>query len=130
MKDSIIFENFNNGILLKQFSKSELNKINWNPHPKFKGVQLKNIITGSDTDNTISCHFVKIEPNCEISLHTHPDNLEIHEVIHGQGNCIMNTECREYNCGTVSIIPKNIEHKIVANDSGLYLFAKFIPALK
>lgn len=129
MKINNIFEEFNHGLLIKQFNKTELKDLSWNPHPKFHGVELKHIVTGSDTEGQISCHLVKIEPNCKISLHTHENNLEIHEVIKGEGQCILGTESQTYHSGIVSIIPKNIEHEVIAGDEGLYLFAKFIPAL-
>ena len=130
MKNYTIFDAFNTGSLLKQSNKSDLNKPNWVAHPELKGVHLKDIITSSDTEGAISCHLVKIEPNCKIPFHAHRDNLEIHEILQEQGTCILNTESHDYNCGTVSLIPKNLNHEVIANDKGLYLFAKFIPALK
>lgn len=130
MKNNTVFDAFDKGVLLNQSSALDLTKLDWNAHPKLKGVHLKDIITSSETEGAISCHLVKIEPNCKIALHTHPDNLEIHEVIQGEGNCILNTKSHEYNCGTVAIIPKNLKHEVIAGDKGLYLFAKFIPAIK
>ncbi|MCT4620663.1 MAG: cupin [Marinisporobacter sp.] len=130
MENITVFDAFNKGVLLSESTELDLNKLDWNAHPKLKGVHLKDIITSSETQGTISCHLVKIEPHCKIALHTHPDHLEIHEVIQGQGSCILNTKSHPYNCGIVSIIPKNLKHEVIAGEKGLYLFAKFIPALK
>ncbi|MBF8983419.1 hypothetical protein IZY60_07705 [Lutibacter sp. B2] len=98
MKNNTVFDAFDKGILLNQSNKLDLTKSDWNTIPNLKGVHLKDILISSETQGSISCHLVKIEPNCKINLHTHPDHLEIHEVIPG--------------------------------DKGLYLFAKFIPAIK
>ncbi|MBF8984760.1 cupin [Lutibacter sp. B2] len=130
MKNNTVFDAFDKGILLNQSNKLDLTKSDWNTIPNLKGVHLKDILISSETQGAISCHLVKIEPNCKIDLHTHPDHLEIHEVIQGAGHCILNTESHEYNCGTVSILPKNLKHEVIAGDKGLYLFAKFIPAIK
>ena len=34
-----------------------------------------------------------------------------------------------YEAGVISIFPIGIPHKIIAGENGLYLFAKFMPAL-
>ncbi len=36
----------------------------------------------------LSCHLVKINPECEIGDHIHENNLEIHEIIYGSGTGI------------------------------------------
>ena len=130
MKNNTVYEAFDKGMLLTESTKLDLTTSDWNAVPGLKGVHLKDILVSAQTEGKISCHLVKIEPNCKIDLHTHPDHVEIHEVIQGEGNCLLNTETQEYNSGTVAFIPKNLEHEVVAGDKGLYLFAKFIPAMK
>ena len=52
-----------------------------------------------------------------------------HEVIAGEGTCI-NDGCELiYEPGVISIMPKAIHHEVHAGKDGLYLFAKFFPAL-
>ena len=101
----------------------------WNAHPKFRGVYLKNIITGNQTEGVFSAHIVKIEESCSIGEHTHDDNTELHEIINGTGTCMIGNKEVSYTPGDCAIIPKRTLHKVVAGENGLYLLAKFFPAL-
>lgn len=102
----------------------------WNPHPKYKGVCLKHLILGKDTDKQLSCHIVKIEPDCILDTHVHDGKIEIHEVVAGSGQFYLEDKETDYSVGKISVIPAGIPHKIVAGKDGLYLFAKFTPALQ
>lgn len=59
--------------------------LQWYAHPSFKGVYLKHLIVGNNTEGKLSCHVVKIDPNCELPVHLHDGKIEIHEVIGGYG---------------------------------------------
>lgn len=121
--------NFEAGTLFTRFNLKSLSDLDWIPHKTFKGVALKHLVVSSDSENEISCHLVKIEPECEIGIHTHENNLEIHEVIFGTGSLLLDKIDYVYSPGNISIIPKNVIHKVKAGKDGLYLLAKFIPAL-
>lgn len=101
----------------------------WNPHPTYKGVYLKHLVSGEDTNNQLSCHIVKIEPNCMLDTHVHDGKIEIHEVVGGNGTFYLGDKEIDYSIGKISVIPANTPHKVVAGKDGLYLFAKFTPAL-
>lgn len=101
----------------------------WSPHPAFKGVFLKHIIKAADTEKRLSCHIVKIEPHCELGSHIHEGRMELHEVIGGNGTCTIGEETFDYFSGTVSYIPDDIKHSVRAGSEGLYILAKFSPAL-
>lgn len=73
--------------------------------------------------------MVKIEPFCELDNHVHNNNLEIHEVIYGHGKCQIDNNQVDYCLGTVGLIPSNTKHKVTAGKDGLYILAKFSPAL-
>ena len=104
-----VFESFNNGQLRLPDKTISFADIAWSKHPVFEGVELKHIITSNDT-------------NGEYSYQTH-------EVIAGEGTCI-NDGCELiYEPGVISIMPKAIHHEVHAGKDGLYLFAKFFPAL-
>ncbi|MDR2920532.1 MAG: AraC family ligand binding domain-containing protein [Tannerella sp.] len=107
----------------------DIDTLIWNPHPAFKGVFLKHLVTGKDTDNALSCHIVKIESNCILDTHLHDGKIEIHEVISGSGMISLDNKEISYSTGRICIIPANTLHKVVAGKDGLYLFAKFTPAL-
>lgn len=99
------------------------------PHKAFKGVYLKHLVTGDKTGNKISCHLVKVEPYCVLDTHVHNNSLEIHEVIYGGGICYIAGNKIEYKIGTVGVIPEKTEHKVTTGKDGIYILAKFSPAL-
>ena len=129
MKSVEIIGNFEAGNLFTTSNLKALSTVDWIPHKTFKGVALKHLVLSSDTANEISCHLVRIEPECEIGIHTHENNLEIHEVISGTGSLMLDKIDYEYSPGNISVIPKSVIHKVKAGKDGLYLLAKFIPAL-
>lgn len=104
-------------------------EIEWNRHPVFAGVSMKNLIISSDTGGRMSCHLVKIEPGCEIGGHIHEGRMELHEVAGGEGLCTIGEETFDYSEGIVSYIPENVNHSVKAGEEGLCILAKFSPAL-
>lgn len=123
------FELFNNGKLALPKKETGFAGIGWSKHPTFKGVELKHIITAKDTDGKFSYHLVRIAPDCSIGNHIHETQLETHEVIKGRGCCVNAGSTIVYEPGTISIMQAEIPHEVTAGSEGLYLFAKFIPAL-
>ena len=103
--------------------------IYWSKHPAFEGVELKHFITSKDTNGQFSYHLVRIAPNKSIGNHIHKEQVETHEVIAGSGICINDGVQFKYEPGVVSIFSVNLPHEVHAGTDGLFLFAKFIPAL-
>ena len=103
--------------------------IPWSRHPAFEGVELKHILTSKETGGAFSFHLVRIAAGKKIGDHVHAAQLETHEVIAGVGVCISDGRELVYAPGVVSILPANVPHEVVAGEDGLFLFAKFIPAL-
>lgn len=124
-----LFEKFENGKLVLPSGQIDFKAVNWSPHAKFEGVELKHLVTSKDTDGVFSFHLVRIAPNKKIGQHIHETQLETHEIIAGSGICINDGKQLSYEEGTVSILPAGIPHEVIAGKKGLYLFAKFIPAL-
>ena len=125
-----LFENFNtNGKLLLPEKTISFKDIPWSKHPTFEGVELKHLLTSKETNGEFSYHLVKIAPNKKIGSHIHETQLETHEVIAGSGICINSEKEIIYESGSISIFPMKVPHEIIAGKDGLYLFAKFIPAL-
>lgn len=130
MENKNLFEKFNNeGKLLLPDKEVSFADIPWSAHPAFEGVELKHIITSEQTNGQFSYHLVRIAPNKKIGNHVHKTQLETHEVIAGNGECINNGAKLKYEPGVITILPANIPHEVTAGEEGLYLFAKFIPAL-
>lgn len=124
-----VFEAFDNGCLSIPGKVVLFAELEWTKHATFEGVELKHIITGKETENQFSYHLVRIAPGMAIKNHVHESQLETHEVIAGSGKCINDGEELSYEVGVISIIPAGIPHEVVAGDEGLFLFAKFMPAL-
>ena len=125
-----LFEKFNEGgkLLLPDVT-VDFDAIPWSKHPTFEGVELKHIITSEKTDGQFSFHLVRIAPNKKIGNHIHEKQLETHEVICGTGVCVNNGAELLYEAGRISIFPIGVPHEVIAGEDGLYLFAKFMPAL-
>lgn len=123
------FELFEHGVLRTAETAKNFDEVAWSKHPTFAGVYLKHLIIGNETQGAYSYHLVKIEPNMSIGTHIHETQLETHEVICGDGICTNDNISIDYKPGTISILPAGIEHSVKAGKDGLYLFAKFFPAL-
>ena len=123
------FELFENGKLFLPEKETDFSEIEWTKHSTFIGVELKHIITAKNTDGKFSCHLVRIAPDCSIGNHIHETQLEMHEVIKGGGRCVNAGNTIPYKAGTISIMQAGVPHEVHADSEGLYLFAKFMPAL-
>ena len=117
------------GALLLPESRRSFGDIPWSKHPSFPGVELKHIVTSAQTGGQFSYHLVRIAPHRAIGDHTHQEQLETHEVIAGSGRCVSGGAALDYQPGIIAILPKGVPHEVSAGPDGLYLFAKFIPAL-
>jgi quercetin dioxygenase-like cupin family protein len=107
---------------------TSIEELEWNDHPAFKGVAIKHLVTGRDTSGHFSAHLVHVQAGCEIGAHIHEGKWELHEVVDGQGECVIVEKTIQYQAGVMALIPPDFVH-IVKADTDLYLLAKFIPAL-
>jgi len=101
----------------------------WNAHPSFPGVSLKHLVTGAATGGALSCHLVRVALGGRLERHVHAGQWELHEVVAGSGTADLNGEQAVYAPGVMAVIPKGAPHAVTAGEDGLYLFAKFFPAL-
>lgn len=125
-----LFDKFDTeGRLILPNTEIAFSEIAWSRHPAFEGVELKHIITAKQTNGQFSFHLVRIAPDKKIGNHVHKTQLETHEVISGSGVCINGGMTITYEPGIISILPMNVQHEVTAGGDGLYLFAKFMPAL-
>lgn len=124
-----VFEAFNNGRFEIPGKRVAFDDISWSKHPTFEGVELKHILTSKETGGAYSFHLVRIAPGKSILDHIHDPQLETHEVIAGRGICINDGQEIVYEPGVISVMPSKVHHEVHAGEEGLYLFAKFMPAL-
>lgn len=124
-----VFEKFESGKLFLSGQEIDFDSIPWSPHAQFEGVALKHLITAENTNGEFSYHLVRIAPQKKIGAHIHETQLETHEIVEGDGVC--NTMELElvYEVGNIAVLPAGIEHEVLAGKDGLFLFARFFPAL-
>ena len=101
----------------------------WQPHPSFTGVALKTLLDGKESDGSVSCHLVKVQPGCGLLEHTHPKSDEVHHVLAGGGQAWVGDARTTYQPGRVNFIPMANAHGVTAGDAGLLLLAVFTPVL-
>ena len=85
MKTQTIAANIDSGTIYYTNRSEESADLQWAEHPNFKGVYLKHLIKGGDTDGRFSSHLVRIDPDCCLETHCHENQLELHEIIEGEG---------------------------------------------
>lgn len=100
----------------------------WVPHPKFPGVTMKKLIGRADTEGGFTTLMVRVEPGKAMLPHAHPDNAEQHLVVDGDGTMLLDGQEHAYTPGALVVIPKGIEHSVVAGPRGIVLMALFSPA--
>lgn len=101
----------------------------WNPHQKFAGVSLRHLVTGKDTGGRMSRHHVWIEARCAIGDHAHAGQVEIHDVLAGDGSCTLEGNRIAYVPGVLGVMPADRVHRVDAGERGLLLLATFSPPL-
>lgn len=130
MEHKALFDRFDReGMLFGAGDVRAFSAIPWAAHPKFEGVALKALVPAAETGGRFSYHLVRVAPGKSIGLHTHDPQLETHEVIAGAGVCLCGGQRLEYAPGVIAILPAGVAHEVTAGPEGLYLFAKFMPAL-
>ncbi len=120
---------FENGSIAGIELMVDSSKLEWNPHQVYNGVYLKHLVTGANTGGRFSCHLLKVEPGSALEEHVHEEKWELHKIMEGEGECILDTNKIAYQPGTLTIIPEATKHKVVAGPQGLRFLATFVPAL-
>jgi mannose-6-phosphate isomerase-like protein (cupin superfamily) len=124
-----LFDKFDNGVFSIPGLTVDVGALNWYTHPEFGDLEIKDIVTGALTEGKYSFHLLRLAPNGKIGLHSHETQTEINEVISGYGICVNGGKETDLIPGTITVSPAQVEHKMIAGDAGLLLFAKFFPAL-
>ena len=129
METNKISANIANGTVHYADRSETISEAEWMEHHQFKGVYLKLMIKGADTNGLFSSHLVKIAPDCALATHCHENQLELHEVIEGEGSCQLMDKRFDYHPGKMAVIPKGESHMVKAGNRGLTLLAKLFPAM-
>lgn len=129
MRTAQTAEYFDKGMLSLPEGNVRFETLAWVSHPVFEGVDLKHLVRGASSDGHFSYHLVRIMQGMKISMHVHEEQVETHEVLAGSGVCFNNGVMLNYVPGVISIFAADTAHEIIAGEEGLFLFAKFFPAL-
>lgn len=107
----------------------EAGEITCKAHPIYAGVCLKTLIGFEETGGRFSSLLVRLEAGSEIGEHIHDNQWELHEVVGGKGKCFILDKEIDYEPGVCTVIPHGRKHRVEAGEQGLFLLAKFIPAV-
>lgn len=129
MKETGIIDLFNEAKIIYPEKEVDAEENSWYRHPAFKGVSLKDLVMGTDTEGLFSCHIVKIEKGCEVGNHSHNVQWEFNEAIGGNGIFVLGDKEILFSSGFSFVTPPGVKHTVIAEDDDLYLLAKFVPAL-
>jgi len=129
MQKERIFEKLDGGRIEYVDRMVEAGEIAWKQHPVYAGVSLKTLIGFEEAGGRFSCLLVKLEPGHEIGEHIHDSQWELHEVVDGNGICIILDKEINYESGVCTVIPDGLKHRVIAGEQGLSLLAKYMPAV-
>jgi quercetin dioxygenase-like cupin family protein len=101
----------------------------WNDHPKFAGVRMRQLASGAESEGRFTTLLVSVAPNCRMLAHRHAAEVEQHVVLSGDGRLDLDGRIRDYQPGSLAIIPRNSEHSVTAGERGMVILALFSPAL-
>lgn len=124
-----IFASLDLGTVVRPEGNGPAKDLAWNPNPAFPGVALKHLLTGADTSGRLSLHLVRLEPGAEIGSHVHETNWELHQVVGGSGQLLLDGRTVPYHPGVTATLPENEPHAVRAGEQGLQLIATFSPPL-
>ncbi|HII98356.1 MAG TPA: cupin [Methanoregula sp.] len=101
----------------------------WNPHPKFAGVFLRHLVTGKDAGGRLRLHHVRIDPGCAIGDHSPAGQVEIHDVLIGEGTCTPAGTVLSCIPGVVGVMPAVQVRRVEVGNKDLLPPATFVSPL-
>ena len=107
-----------------------VNKISWRPHPLFKEVNIKPLVTKREDGLNVTCMLVRVPAGIEIPEHVHEEQVDILYPIQGEAEMYVE------GCGTFQLkpgvvvrVPKDTKHKIWNVSEELLVYDVFQPAI-
>lgn len=101
----------------------------WYTPPAWKGVFLKDLVTGKETGGAFSYHLMRIERGSEIPDHDHETQWSWNVVLRGVGSFVLGGRRVPVEVGQTFITPPRVHHAVRAGDDEIVLLAIFAPAL-
>lgn len=102
----------------------------WAPHARFAGVAMKHLVQQGavPAGPGMSVHLVRVGAGCAIGEHAHEESAELHLVLAGAGECVVEGRATAYAPGQAALIPRGARHEVRAREE-LVLLAVFTPEL-
>ena len=129
MDEKLIAGIFEQGAVLFPDFDTDAAEKPWCPHPAYKGVFLKDIVTGKETGGKFSYHLVKVSKDREVMDHDHKTQWEWNLIISGNGVFVIGDKEVTIAPGQTYVTPPGIHHIVSAGEEDLMLLAIFVPAL-
>jgi quercetin dioxygenase-like cupin family protein len=101
----------------------------WYAPPAWKGVFLKDLVTGKETGGAFSYHLMRVERNCEIPDHAHETQWSWNVILRGAGSFVLGGKQVPVEVGQTVVTPPRVHHAVSAGDDEILLQAIFVPAL-
>jgi quercetin dioxygenase-like cupin family protein len=102
----------------------------WVPHARYSGVAMKHLVQKGavPAGPGMSVHLVRVAAGCAIGEHVHEGSAELHLVLAGAGEGLVEGQRTDYSPGLAAIIPRAARHEVHARED-LVLLAVFTPEL-
>lgn len=86
--------------------------MDWNPHPKFRGVEIAYLLTRKDDELDMTCALVHWQVGAEIPRHIHEDSDDILYILKGKAKIwIEDYGDIPVQAGSFVRIPKGVLHQ-------------------
>lgn len=86
--------------------------LQWNPHPKFKGVELAYLLSHKDDGTGMTCFLARWHVGAEIPRHIHEESDDILYIIQGKGKIWIDGIGEvPLNAGSFVRVPKGVLHQ-------------------
>lgn len=129
MDEKRLTEIFEQNIVFSPGYETEANAKPWYSHPAWKGVFLKDLVTGKESDGKFSYHLVRVWKDCEVADHDHETQWEWNLVVSGKGVFVIGDKEVTIVPGQTFVTPPKNHHTVSAGNEDISLLALFIPAL-
>ncbi len=103
--------------------------ISWRPHPLFKEVNIRPLVTKKEDGLNVTCMLVRIPAGKEIPEHIHEEQVDILYPLQGKAEMyVEGAGTFPLKPGIVVRVPKSTKHKIFNVTEELLIYDVFQPA--
>lgn len=113
------------------FKSLEASRVPPLPHPQFKGVTLRLLLTASEDGAGVTCALVRLPTACEPFPHIHEDSDDLIYVLEGRGNLeVEGLGLIALRPGSFARVPKGVLHTPRDIEQDLLFYNVWSPAIR